>query len=49
MYAVISNISKTVHHLLKLRASNIAIKQMLFLLFLNFLSEIKPETETLSS
>ena len=32
----ISNILKTVHHLLKLRASNKRIKQMLLLLFLNF-------------
>ena len=37
--AGISNIFKTVHHLLKLRASNKGIKQMLFLLFLNFLKQ----------
>ena len=38
IYAGISNIFKTVHHLLKLRASDKGIKQMLFLLFSNFLS-----------
>ena len=37
IYAGISNIFKKVHHLLKLRACNKGIKQMLFLLFLNFL------------
>ena len=37
IYSGISNIFKKVHHLLKLRASNKGIKQMLFLLFLHFL------------
>ena len=41
IYAGISNIFKIVHHLLKLRASNKGIKQMLFLLFSNFLNENK--------
>ena len=41
IYAGISNIFKKVHHLLKLRASNKGIKQMLFFLFLNFLMVIK--------
>ena len=36
IHAGISIIFKKVHHLLKLRASNKGIKQMLFLLFLNF-------------
>ena len=36
IYAEISNIFKKVHHLQELRASNKGIKQMLFLLFLNF-------------
>ena len=39
IYAGISNIFKTVHHLLKLGASNKGIKLMLFLLFLNFLNQ----------
>ena len=38
IYAGISKIFKKAHHLLKLRASNRGIKQMLFLLFSNFLS-----------
>ena len=37
IYAGISNIFKKVHHQLELRASNKGMKQMLFLLFLNFL------------
>ena len=40
IYAEISNIFKKVHHLLKLRASSKGIKQMLFLLFLNFFSNV---------
>ena len=39
IYAGISNIFKTVHHLLKLPTSNKGIKQMLSLLFSNFLNE----------
>ena len=39
IYAGISNIFKKVHHLLKLRASNKGIKQMLFLLFRTSLIE----------
>ena len=38
IYAGISNILRKVHQLLELRASNKGIKQMLLLLFLNFLS-----------
>ena len=38
IYAGISNIFKKVYYLLELRSSNKGIKQMLFLLFLNFLS-----------
>ena len=38
IYVGISNIFKKVQHLLKLRTSNKGIKQMLFLLFLNFLN-----------
>ena len=38
IYAGISNIFKKVHHLLKLQASNKGIKQMLLLLFSNFLN-----------
>ena len=41
IYVGILNILKTVHHLLKLRASNKAIKQILLLLFLNFLTRIE--------
>ena len=37
IYARISNIFEKVHHLSKLQASSKGIKQMLFLLFLNFL------------
>ena len=38
IYTGISNIFKKAHHLLKLWAANKGIKQMLFLLFLNFLT-----------
>ena len=46
VYAGISNIFKIVHHLLKLRASNKGIKQMLFLLFSNFLSQKRKQAES---
>ena len=46
IFTGISNIFKKVRHLLKLPASSKGIKQMLFLLFLNFLTLIFRVTVT---